>query len=60
MKTEREIRDEIEATQRAAQNCRRSYQNKKISQEVLKDMLIDCQATEDALRWVLGENDRYD
>ena len=52
--------NEIVSTKKTIENYRDAYKNKKISYEVLSNQLIDCNATLDALRWVLGENDRYD
>lgn len=60
MKTEEEIREEIEATLRTIANYRNAYKKSKIPKDVLHDQLIDCVATIDALKWVLGENNRYD
>lgn len=60
MKTEKEIREEIELTKKTIQNYRNAYKNNKIPEDVLENQIIDCSATIDALRWVLGENDRYD
>lgn len=60
MKTEQEIRDEIKATERTIKNYRAAYIEKKIDRDALNLYLIDCGSTIDALRWVLGENDRYD
>jgi predicted transcriptional regulator len=60
MKTEQEIKDEIEATKRTIENYRNAYKSGRISREVLKSQLIDCESTIHALMWVLGENDRYD
>lgn len=60
MKTEKEIRDEIEATKKTMNNYKNSYKKGEIPKDVLKKALLDCSATIDALKWVLGENDRYD
>lgn len=60
LKTEREIRDEIEATNKTIKNYRQEFKNGKIDKEILKTQIADCTATIDALKWVLGENDRYD
>lgn len=60
MKIEKEILDEIEATKRTIDNYKNAYKNGKITKEILKTQITDCSATIDALRWVLGENDRYD
>lgn len=60
MKTEKEIRDEIEATARTIANYCNAYKQKQIPEDVLHTQLIDCQATIAALEWVLEENDRYD
>lgn len=60
MKTEEEVKEEIEATKRTADNHSKAYKDGIITKECLKIYIIDCKATIDALRWVLGENDRYD
>lgn len=60
MKNEKEIREEIEATKRTISNYRESYKKGKIPYDVLQNCIIDCSATIDSLKWVLGENDRYD
>lgn len=60
MKTGEEIKDEIIATERTIQNYRNAFMNKEIPVDVFQTQIVDCQATIAALRWVLGENDRYD
>lgn len=60
MKTEQEIRDEIEANERTINNYQNAYKEGKIPFDVLKSKATECQATNAALSWVLGENDRYD
>jgi hypothetical protein len=60
MKTEEEIRDEIAATYRTIKNHKIAYQCGIITKDDLKIIKVDCESTIDALRWVLGENDRYD
>lgn len=60
MKTEKEIREEIEATERTKDNYRKAYAEGKISRVDWIGYIHDCTATIDALKWVLGENDRYD
>lgn len=60
MKAKEEIQSEIEATNRTIENYRNAYKNKEIPKDVFRYQVIDCQATVSALKWVLGENDRYD
>lgn len=60
MKTENEIRGELESTKRTIENYRNAYKQKKITKDILKNQLTDCEATIQSLLWVLGENDRYD
>ena len=60
MKSRKEIREEIGHSARAIKNHRAMYKNEKISKELLKDTIIDNEATIAALKWVLDENDRYD
>lgn len=59
MKKESEIRDEIEATKKTIENYKVAYKNGKITEDILENQLTDCSATIDTLKWVLGENDRY-
>lgn len=60
MKTEQEIREEIEVTKRTISDYCVTYKENKITREMYLNKLIDCESTIDALLWVLGENDRYD
>lgn len=41
-------------------NYRKAYTDGKISRIEWIGYIHDCNATIDALRWVLGKNDRYD
>lgn len=60
MKSKEEIRNEIEAARRTIENHRNAFNEGKITRDSFKSALIDNEATIAALRWVLGENDRYD
>jgi hypothetical protein len=60
LKTEQEIRDEIEATARTLSNYEEAYVEGRVRFDVLSDKTTDYHATISALKWVLGENDRYD
>ena len=60
MKSEKEIREEIEVTLRTRENHRNAYKKGTIGVERLKNHLIDSDAIVATLKWVLGENDRYD
>jgi hypothetical protein len=60
MKTKQEINEEIQVTKRAMVKYRDQFKNGVINKTMLTYYLTDCQATLDALRWVLDENDRYD
>lgn len=60
MKNENEIKDEIKAINKTMVIYRKAYKNEKIPKDVFKQQLADCMATLDTLKWVLGENDRYD
>lgn len=60
MKTEKEIREEMEDVRRTMENYRNEYKNGKTTQDVFDNILRDCYATLSVLKWVLGENDRYD
>lgn len=60
MKTKWEVRNEIKAAKRTIKNYHKAFRSGKIQKDVLEHQVIDCLATIDALRWVLGENDRFD
>lgn len=60
MKSKEEIRNEIEITNKAIKNCRKDYNEKKIPKDVFLNKVIELTATINALKWVLGENNRYD
>lgn len=60
LKTEQEVKEEIEATIKTIGNVRKAYKEGKITKELLKIYLTDLQGNLSALRWVLGENDRHD
>lgn len=60
MKTEEEVRNEIQLSKNTIANYRNAYKNGKISKDVLYSNVIDCNATIAALKWVLEENDRFD
>lgn len=60
MKTADEITAEIEATERTIENLYQAYNKGDIPRQVLSNGLREANATMAALKWVLGENDRYD
>lgn len=60
MKTEKEIRNEIEACKNTIENYRNAYKKGEIPKEMLKFELIQNESMMFALKWVLDENDRYD
>lgn len=60
MKTEKEIREEIEASKRTINNHQEAYKQGKIPKEALDYAVNDNHSTISTLLWVLGENDRYD
>ncbi|WP_242858871.1 hypothetical protein [Clostridium botulinum] len=60
IKTEKEIREEIECCKKTIDNYKKAYKEKKIPKDVLKSTLLECENSILALKWVLGENDRYD
>lgn len=60
MKTEKEIREEIECCKRTMSNYKKAHEEKKIPKDVLESKLLECKNMILALKWVLGENDRYD
>lgn len=60
MKSEKEIREEIENTKKTIMNYKKAYEEGRIEKESFRYFMTDCNATIDCLKWVLGENDRYD
>jgi len=60
LKTETEIREEIEALNITDDNYRKAYKKGKIPEDVLKSELLQNSSMRLALEWALGENDRYD
>ena len=60
MKTEKEIRDEIEACKRTIKNHQDAIKNGELLAKYAHPVIDSCLAEIGALRWVLGENDRYD
>lgn len=60
MKTEQEIRDEIGAAERTIENYRNAVKKGSFPKESLQLVITENQSIIAALRWVLGENDRYD
>ncbi len=60
MKTEQEIRKEIELNKQTLENYKNAYKKGEISKDILDKMKIDCASVEATLLWVLEENERYD
>lgn len=60
MKTEKEIRNEIETLEGDKTRILEAFRNKYIPQDVFKSMTEEKQSMIAALYWVLGENDRWD
>jgi hypothetical protein len=60
LKTRKEIKEEIEATIRTLKNYHEAYHQREIPFDVMSDKARECHTTIGALKWVLGENDRYD
>jgi hypothetical protein len=60
LKTEQEIKDEIEAQRTAIKDFKESFKNGRISKESLVKAMSDHNHVILALRWVLDEMDRYD
>ncbi|MGF7534983.1 hypothetical protein AAGG74_15040 [Bacillus mexicanus] len=60
MKTEKEIRNEIETLEGDKTRILEAFRNKNIPQDVFKSMTEEKQSMIAALYWVLGENDRWD
>lgn len=60
IKTEKEIREEIEAIKRTINNYREAVKQGEFPKERMRFVLLENQSMISALKWVLGENDRYD
>jgi hypothetical protein len=60
IKSKEEIEEEIGATKRTLENYQNAFKQEKIPMETLRSKHTECTATIGALKWVLGENDRFD
>lgn len=60
MKTEKEIKEEIDATERSKNNFVEAYKDRRIDKRTLEYKLHEYDTTLLVLSWVLGENDRFD
>jgi hypothetical protein len=60
MKTEQEIKEEIKAMERTINNHRNAYHERVIPKETYRYALNENNHMILALKWVLGENDRWD
>lgn len=60
MKTENEIRDEIKACETTIKNFSNAYKNGIVDKKLYIFKKEECNNMILALKWVLGENDRYD
>ena len=60
MKTENEIRDEIKACEATIKNFKNAYKNGLVHKKIYISKKEECVNMILALKWVLGENDRYD
>jgi hypothetical protein len=60
MKTEQEIKEEMEATERSKKNFAEAYKDGRIDKRTLEYKLHEYDTTLLVLSWVLGENDRWD
>lgn len=60
MKSYVEIEDEIKAAKSTVQNYQEAYANGEIDRTTLRKSVTENQTTIATLRWVLGENDRFD
>lgn len=59
MKSEQEIREEIEAHKNCIINAQEANKNGLISEENLDLLIWENQITITSLKWVLGEDDRF-
>lgn len=60
MKTEKEIRLEIEKHKKALEEYKEQYKSNKISKNIYRYNIIDATSTIYALSWVLDENNGFD
>lgn len=60
MKTEKEIREEIRTIEREIDNYHNAYNEGAIPFSILRNVIQQNGAMVSALKWVLGENERYD
>ena len=60
MKTEQEVKQEIKNCETTIDNYSRAYENGKVPNEIFKQVKEEYKAIILTLKWVLGENDRYD
>ncbi|MFJ8528670.1 hypothetical protein [Bacillus sp. NPDC094106] len=60
MKTEQKVRDEIGSLNEKDDILRETYKNGEIDKPDFRSQLLQNSSKRLALKWVLGENDRYD
>lgn len=60
LKFNQKIKEEIEALQKTISNYREAYKNGEFPKERLRYVLLENESMTLALKWVLGENDRWD
>ncbi len=60
MKTEQWIRDKINDLDATEDVIRDSYKKMEIDREAFRSQLLQNSSQISALKWVLGENDRFD
>lgn len=60
MKTEQWIRDKIKDLDATEDVIRDSYKKREIDREAFRSQLLQNSSQISALKWVLGENDRFD
>ncbi|GFN32441.1 hypothetical protein PCURB6_27010 [Paenibacillus curdlanolyticus] len=60
MKSEAEIREEIESTIQTLKNYHKSYSQMEIYFDEMCEKVQKCHTRIGVLKWVLGENDKYD
>lgn len=60
IKTEKQIREEIDAVDVTMKNYKKTYKDNEIPKDVFMSAMTENRAISTALHWVLGESERWD